>query len=404
MSGRYYTNDDEKEENKPLSSYSDYNATREPHIPPQSSQNQHVSSAAGYPSSYAMPGAAATPQNYSVAPGSYQTYSTLAGPAPQASPYPGTVTVDYGNGYQAPDQSTTPSYVVAAGSIGIRQPSESSYAAPTIHSNSAWTRVSELVRETDIMQEYMVDNLSQSDNIYGDAAQHGTGDSEVLLYDPYGPNGDRQPVIELWRDVCDEPIYPGGQPLGSPLEICHRYDHVDFYRLICLTVVFHGSVETREESVLYHIAEILNYLGRPKGYTKTLPMRQPSATGRSNHTTAEIRALFKVLSDTRCKTRDKPFQRVLEWARILPNQPYKVLQGIYEGLRWYSQSLGSVKGVEWQLRWHWYPYAFMYKQAKDGNHDVWYLDNERGPSTPSSFEVALSYPEGPSQQPACRRT
>jgi hypothetical protein len=103
-----------------------YDGTGGSYFPPSGSQSQPALSVASYGSNYAVSAAWASPQTYSVASGSYQPSSSLTNPAPQASPSYATGPASHGSRYQDSSQSESQSYI--AGSIDIRQPSESSYA------------------------------------------------------------------------------------------------------------------------------------------------------------------------------------------------------------------------------------------------------------------------------------
>ncbi|KAM3082202.1 hypothetical protein ACMFMG_004651 [Clarireedia jacksonii] len=322
----------------------------------------------------------AASQSFSIASGSYQSYSDLPSPEHSRGPYDG--------------PSGTNSYV--AESINLAQPSESSYAAPTIRTNSAWTRITRPMTNSDMTLQPLVMNPSQGASAFSGAT--GSLSNSDSLYDPKGPYGDGRPVIDLWRNVCRDSMVSGGQQYMSDREICQGFDHVDFYRVIYVAVRMRNTVKDGDnETALYHIVSILNYTPRPEGYKRVLDVRQSSASGGGNITTAELKTLFKVLSDQSCPTRDQPFQRVLEWASTPPHSPSRLLAGLDNTIAFYVAA-GARAGTGLPVRFDayaWLPYFFIYVQEMDGDPNVWYLENENQQAGPSQQA-------GSSQQPTKR--
>ncbi|KAM3073451.1 hypothetical protein ACMFMG_004652 [Clarireedia jacksonii] len=202
--------------------------------------------------------------------------------------------------------------------------------------------------------------------------------NEVELPNRVYPNGRQfdsgyDPVIgthtvkQLWR-ASYQPVrrpYTRKEHQGE-VAACERFDHVDLYRIIYVTMVLRYTVYNFDEAFLSKLAAILTRAGRPHGYENTLLCRMPQRSGKRIYTVAELRALFNILGNRKSPGRDRPFNRVLAWANEYPNTSEKLLADLPTAI------MGELpKGDE--LLWDCCPLSFIYEI--DSASGLWYRED-----------------------------
>lgn len=159
-------------------------------------------------------------------------------------------------------------------------------------------------------------------------------------------------------------------------------DHVDFYRIIYITVVLRGNVSMNSDSIahdriLQNIAAIFNAAGhvnttRPPGFDHVLKHR------RSNITNHDLRKLFKLLDNKSNPERAKPLDWVLDWAIDKTwgtRTPKRILNGVPEAI-WnhfgltFNQCFEDKRNYCWEWDYMW---SFQYDQHGSG----WRLSGPR---------------------------
>ncbi|KAF7926350.1 uncharacterized protein EAE98_006645 [Botrytis deweyae] len=121
--------------------------------------------------------------------------------------------------------------------------------------------------------------------------------------------------------------------------ICRRWDHVDFFRLVYLTVtlvrnVSMNTVSDEDEGMLERIATIFNMASprthnRPPGFFRTLDNRHKLVD------VPILRQLFQILNNQNNPNRNDPLIRVMAWSTrrgVSMITPKRVLNGIPEAI------------------------------------------------------------------------
>jgi hypothetical protein len=198
-------------------------------------------------------------------------------------------------------------------------------------------------------------------------------------YDPNEVVDYRTVVSHLWDGVCNREVdrqivtQNGVVLSGNAMECntadlvhCRRFDHVDFYRIIYITVVLGKGIRDIEDIDIQRIAAVLNMVERPYGYEKTLSIREPAFGKLWNYTPEEIRRLFDILNKKEYPGRDLAFQRVLEWVASEEHSINTILFLLPEALL----SLQGELKCSGPLAWQAIPFWFMYKLEAYG----WYQE------------------------------
>jgi hypothetical protein len=187
-----------------------------------------------------------------------------------------------------------------------------------------------------------------------------------LSYDPY-QDSERvlgiDVVADLWDGVWN------GRPGGHirDLTVCRLFDHVDFYRIVYITLVHQSSVLNENERLFWRFADILTKAGRPTGYMQTLYSRYPTRIGGEwNYDAEEISQLFKVLrmknfvGGDRAFRGDKAFRRLMFWVQRRPKLSANVLNGLPEAILAIENESQKMGNAPYELKWDCYPRSFMY--------------------------------------------
>ncbi|KAG4028101.1 hypothetical protein MFRU_024g00710 [Monilinia fructicola] len=195
----------------------------------------------------------------------------------------------------------------------------------------------------------------------------------------YCPNDDN--VAALWRGAITN---------EKEQEWVKRWDHVDFYRLVYITVVLRGDVTRHHDSLndqylLQNIAAIFNQASsgnanRPPGFEKVLSNR------RSKITMGDLQQLFILLNDRTNPCRGEPLTISLHWAKDREwgtFSPKMVLNGVPEAILahfrlTYAESCQNPRKFRWERG---FLPCFQY-QDLDG---IWHLPmSAAAPSQPTT--------------------
>ncbi|KAB8291735.1 hypothetical protein EYC80_006531 [Monilinia laxa] len=188
---------------------------------------------------------------------------------------------------------------------------------------------------------------------------------------PYGQPDNFPEGSKYWRTGTFNPAYCPNEKNVAALwqgaitdekrqEWVKLWDHVDFYRLVFITVVLRGDVTRHHDSLedqylLRSIAEIFNRASpntanRPPGFTKVLRDRRKLIK------VDDLNALFILLNDKTNPNRAKPLTFLLHWAKdreFGSFTPKMILNGIPEAILahfrvTYSQSCDNPKRFRWE--------------------------------------------------------
>ncbi|KAF7889201.1 hypothetical protein EAF00_009501 [Botryotinia globosa] len=160
---------------------------------------------------------------------------------------------------------------------------------------------------------------------------------------------------------------------------CRRWDHVDFFRLVYLTVTLVGNVSmtttsNADECLLQNIATIFNMAShstqnRPPGFFRTLGNRNKQVD------VPMLRQLFQILNDQENSNRNDPLIRVMEWSKregVSLITPKRVLNGIPEAIYGhFKMTFQQCHAQKWYFRFDSSHYLMAF-QHYDG-HPNWRL-------------------------------
>ncbi|TGO09222.1 hypothetical protein BTUL_0174g00050 [Botrytis tulipae] len=114
---------------------------------------------------------------------------------------------------------------------------------------------------------------------------------------------------EFWQDAAAD---------KEDSWFCRRWDHVDFFWLVYLTVTLVGNVSmtttsNEDERLLQNLATIFNMASpstqnRPPGFFRTLGNRNKQVD------VPMLRQLFQILNNQQNPNRNNPLMRVMEWS------------------------------------------------------------------------------------------
>ncbi|TGO41101.1 hypothetical protein BHYA_0026g00070 [Botrytis hyacinthi] len=139
---------------------------------------------------------------------------------------------------------------------------------------------------------------------------------------------------------------------------CRRWDHVDFFRLVYLTVTLVGNVSMNttskdDECLLQNIATIFNMASplthnRPPGFFRTLGNRNKQVD------VPMLRQLFQILNNQHNPNRSDPLIRVMEWSKrkaVSLITPKRVLNGIPEAIyACFNMTFQECNAQKWYFR------------------------------------------------------
>jgi hypothetical protein len=186
-----------------------------------------------------------------------------------------------------------------------------------------------------------------------------------LSYDPNRPSKIymQNVVYDLWEGVCEAEPWMTTRDFRKLRQLCMTFDHVDFYRLVYITLVHQSSVFTEDESLFSRFAEILKKAGRPKAYRQTLLTRYKSRTDQWNYKAKEISDLFRILRNTSFVGRDKAFRRLIFWVQRRAKLSVNVLDGLPEAILAIENESQKEGNDPYELKWDCCPRSFMYKDV-----------------------------------------
>jgi len=170
-------------------------------------------------------------------------------------------------------------------------------------------------------------------------------------------------VYDLWEGVYEAESWMTPRDFRKLGQLCMKFDHVDFYRLVYITLVHQSSVYTEDESLLLRFAKILKRAGRPKKYMQTLLTRYRSRTDQWNYKAKEISDLFRILRNSNFIGHDKAFRRLIFWIQRRSKLSANVLDGLPEAILAIESESQKEGNDSYELKWDCYPRSFMYEDV-----------------------------------------